>query len=564
MASRNEIEFFGLQKKWAIATISNNTELGLSQLVEHLLYLRGISNNQTAEEYLNTHDSLYLPPSILTDLSEALERIRAARENKEKVCIYGDFDADGITGTALLVKAFTRFGLDTIPYIPNRASEGHGLNFDSIKAISAKQVTLIVTVDCGSNDLQEIKYAKEIGIDTIVTDHHVVGKVRPEAIAILNPKSESHAGVFEQLTGVGMALKLADATLSDEFPNWSEGLLELAAIGTITDMAPLIGDNRYIVDRGIKQLRQTENVGLKHLMVEAKISTPLVNAENIGFAIGPRINSAGRLGDAILAYELLTTSSSSRASELSKILENTNLTRRDLTNSTVNHCVALVQDMKEQPNLLIVGDPTFNIGIVGLAAGRLSEKFGLPSVVFKASGNIVTGSCRTNGSFNWATALDSCSDLLLRYGGHAQAAGFTCMLEKFEELSIRLESIASETAELGVHASKGLIDAEVKPSTVMSEAFNTMKLMAPFGIGNPAPIFLGRRMQINKVQYLGRDAQHFQLKIRDDEAIWDAIAFNQTWVEGTELADFVYTINVDHWKGKPRLRLNVQDYLPIS
>ncbi len=556
-------EFIGLQKKWSISKSSNGSDFEMQRLVEHLLYLRGIITQQQSEEYLNTPESLYLPPSILTDLEVAITRVKKARDQKEKVCIYGDFDADGITGTALLIKAFLRFGISAIPYIPDRSSEGHGLNFGSLKKIASNGVKLIITVDCGTNDLEEISFAKSMGIDTIVTDHHASGMSESDAIAILNPKSELNSNKFDQLTGVGMALKFADALLSGEFEDWDDGLFELAAIGTITDMAPLVGDNRYIVNKGIQELRSTKNIGLLQLMASAKIDHASVSAENIGFSIGPRINSAGRLGDAIVAFELLTTHSTSKAIELSGQLEKTNLERRVFTEEHIIHCTMLAEKLEDIGNLLIVGDHDLNVGIIGLTAGKLSEKFGVPTAVYSIKDQVVSASCRTNTLFNWADALDTCADLLIRYGGHAQAAGFTCDISNLPELQVRLDAIAAEKFDPRFLISQGIIDAEATPTIVMRDAFPIMKLMEPFGIGNPAPIFLGRNMLVDEVVYMGKDSQHLQLKLRDHASIWTAIAFNQAWVEGTREADFVFSISISNWKGKPRLRLNIHDYFPV-
>ena len=493
-----------------------------------------------------------------------MARLRQARDTKETVAVYGDFDADGVTGTALMVRAFQRYGLWAVPYIPHRVSEGHGLNEGAIDKLAEQGVRLIVTVDCGVTDVDAIAHANRRGVEVIVTDHHTPGGAAPDAVAIVNPKAAHSDYAFDQLTGVGMALKLAHALLGGEADDWSDGLLELAAIGTITDMAPLLGENRYIVHRGLEQLRNTRNVGLRALMASARVDPAHANAESIGFGIGPRLNAAGRLGHADVAYELLMTTDPARAKELSGELEMVNQQRRDLTSTTVDACLERVEDAGGPGTLIMMGDAEFHPGVVGLAAGRLAEQYGVPAVVYALDGDIAMASCRSAPGFHWAHALQACDELLTRYGGHAQAAGFSCPVDRLDELQARLEAVASEWLQDRPVSTEGVVDAEAAPAAVMGETFQAIRRMEPFGMANPAPVFLARGIEVERASTMGADAQHFRLGLRDGGVVWDAVAFRQEWVPGTRAVDIVYTIDVDHWNGQPRLRLTLQDYAPVN
>ncbi len=562
MTQADTLVFAGRQRRWRVAAPTRGEDLGVSPLAAHLLRLRGITSAGAAREYLDVADSLYMPPSILTDVDLAMDRLRLARERQEAVAVYGDFDADGVTGTAVLVRAFQRYGIWAVPYIPHRVSEGHGLNIAAIDQLALQDVRLIVTVDCGVTDVDAIAHAKGIGIDVIVTDHHTPGATPPAAIAIVNPKADHSDYAFDQLTGVGMALKLAHALLESDRGDWGDGLFELAAIGTITDMAPLQDENRYIVDRGLKEMRRTRNIGLRALMRVARVDAPFANAESIGFGIGPRLNAAGRMEHAMTAYDLLMTANATQADALAGELDRYNRLRRELTEETVNACLERVEAMGAIGPLIMVGDAAFNPGVIGLAAGKLVERYGRPAAVFAIEGDLAMASCRSAAGFHWAHALQTSDDLLNRYGGHAQAAGFSCAVDRLPELQARLEAVAAEWLDSETLSTDGLVDADVPPREVMGETFQTMRRMEPFGVGNPAPVFLARGIAVEDVKTMGAEGQHFRLRLRDGEATWEAVGFKQEWVPGTRAIDIVYTMDIDHWNGNPRLRLTIQDYAP--
>jgi single-stranded-DNA-specific exonuclease len=557
----------GQQRRWRIAPASSASaaaKLGeLPPLIAHLLVRRGITNLEDAAEFLETENSLFEDPATLPDINRATARIRQARNQDETVAVYGDFDADGVTGTALMVLALRHFGLDVISYIPHRVTEGHGLNSAAVDHLHLQGVSLIITVDCGVTDIGPILHAKQSGIDTIVTDHHLLAESLPDATAIINPNAPHSTYAFEHLTGVGMVLKLSQALLEPEKGDaWADGLMELAAIGTITDMAPLLGENRYIVNRGLKHLAKTPSIGLRALMQAARVDTNHVTAETIGFGLGPRINAAGRLDHADIALELLITLDRTRAESLVGELDRYNEQRQQLTETTLQESRKQLPDVI--PALIGVGSPDFNPGVVGLVAGKLAEEFAAPTFCYAQEDGRIMASCRSTPGFHWADALNACDDLLLRHGGHAQAAGFTCEPSALPALTDRLQAIASEQMGDRKRSIEGIVDAEVQLSDLMGPTFQILRKMEPFGVGNPAPLFLTRGVEVRNARTMGATAAHFRLDLLSNGTPWNAVAFKQNWINGTTHVDIVYTIDVDYWNGNPRLRLTIKDYSPTK
>ncbi len=551
----------GQRRRWRVAAPADPAPLGpLPHLIGHLLWRRGLREAQEAREFLDVADSLFEDPGSLPDAARAVRRIEQARSAGETVAVYGDFDADGVTGAALLVKALRRHGLSVIHYIPHRVSEGHGLNRAAIDRLRGRGASLIVTVDCGVTDVEEVDYANARGVDTIITDHHLTAARLPDAAAIINPHAPHSAYPFEHLTGVGMALKLAQALLQPRLGDaWDKGLMQLAAIGAVTDMAPLLGENRFIVHRGIRDLRESQSAGLRALLEAARVDPRSVSAETLGFTVGPRLNAAGRLDHADVALELLLTDDSERAWQIVRELDFYNRQRQQLTEQTVARALDLVPD--EIPPLILVGDASFRAGVVGLAAGKIAERYGAPVAIYGMEGGRVMASCRSMPGFHWAEALGQCGDLLIRYGGHESAAGFACDPAVLPELNARLTSIAAER--IGEpRASEGVIDAEAQPHELMGEMFTQLSRLEPHGIGNPAPIFLARDVEVVEAQPLGAEGKHFKLSVRSGGALWEAVAFSQEWQAGSPRASIIYTLGVDRWNGRERIRLKLEDYAP--
>lgn len=525
------------------------------------MHRRGFGSWPDAKTFFESSPSLLEDPSTLPDIDRAVARIQSARLAGECVAVYGDFDADGVTGTALLTLALRRFGISAEAYIPHRVYEGHGLNSTAIDKLANRGVTLILTVDCGVTNVEEIDYASSRGIDTIVTDHHVAPPEIPTAVAVINPHApHSHYG-FSHLTGVGMAFKLSQMLLEPYWGSgWDDRLAELAAIGTITDMAPLLGENRYIVANGLAKLKRTTSPGLIALLDAGRVEPDQVDADTVGFTIGPRLNAAGRLGHAQKALDLLLTESSEDAQLLVAQLNETNKERQTLTDDTLKQARDLV-DGSGYP-MVFVGSSDFNPGIVGLVAGRLAEELGVPAVVYSEDSGLIRASCRSAPGFHWADSLETCSDLLDRFGGHAQAAGFSCRSDLLPTLRSRLMAIADERLAGQPLSTHGVIDAIVDLDELMGDCFLWLRKMEPYGIGNPAPLFFSKGLTVEKAWPMGVAKNHFRLRIKDRGVFWEAIAFRQEWIEGTTKVDLVFKLEVDHWNGQDRVRLNIQDFCP--
>ena len=567
MSQASQPIFHGLQKRWRLVGAIPPEHLAplgdLPPLVASILYRQGIRTAQQAQEFIGVNTSLLEDPATLPGVAAALDRLGQARRDKELVAVYGDFDADGVTGAVLMERALRRYGIPAIPYIPHRVEEGHGLNPEAIRRLRLAGASLIVTVDCGVTDVAPVALARELGMDTIVTDHHAVSGPLPHAAAVINPRAPHSTYAFDHLTGVGMALKLAQALLEPAHgPAWADGLLELAAIGTVTDMAPLVHENRFIVHHGLGQLRKTQTLGLQALMRLAGLQPSLLQSGSIGFALGPRLNAAGRLDHGMLSYNLLTTTDPATAGELAAQLERHNEQRRALTDQTLLACQEQLASTGGPDSLILVGSAGYNPGVIGLVAGRLAEQFGVPAAVYALDGEIVRASCRGGSEFHWASALAACQELLVRHGGHAQAAGFTCMASSLPVLHEQLLAIAGERPAGAAQVREGRLDAQVELPQIMGATLPKLQQLEPFGIGNPTPVFLTRDVAVQSVQAMGANGQHLRLRLRSGGALWDAVAFRQTWQPGTHRADIVYTVDIDHWGGSPRLRLNLQDYAP--
>jgi len=553
------------QKQWNIISQQNHDlgfDSGLSHIQTTLLTNRGITNLNQINEFMKP--SILHNPFDLPDMEIAITRIREAIRNNETVGIFGDFDTDGITGTAVLTNTLKHFGVQVIPYIPNRISEGHGLNKHSINALNSLGVSLLITVDCGSSSIDEIEYATSLGIEVIITDHHSIPQEMPRALAIINHNRIDSKYPFRGLAGVGVAFKLAEALYNILNLPYPLELLEFVALGTVADMVPLIGENRTLVHLGIKALNSSQKPGIKALIQNSRLSTSLIDSEKISFYLAPRLNAPGRLDDPMISLKLLTTASHTEAYKLASKIEKLNTTRKEMTAKHLEIARLKVSNKLENGQLIFIGDQGKTPGISGLIAGRLVNDYFKPAIYYCIDDNIVKGSARSIPQFNITDALSTCSDLFYTYGGHSQAAGFVMDLSRLEELEHRLTTVTNEALK-SMHLAPSLdIDIEVSPSDLVGETFKFLQLLGPHGQGNPAPVFLTREATVINVKSMGANSDHLKIKLKHKGAIWDATAF---W-KGDELhrltnkMDFVYNIIVDSWNGRENLRLNILDFKP--
>ncbi|MBI5029635.1 MAG: single-stranded-DNA-specific exonuclease RecJ [Chloroflexi bacterium] len=544
----------------------------LNPLIVQILYNRGITTPEQADAFLSP-DSFVGNPFQLHGMNESVERIRRAIRAGEAIAVYGDFDVDGVTATVLLVQTLLSIGAKAKPYIPHRIDEGYGLNKEALQQLKEQGVGVVITVDCGVRSLPEIAFGKQIGLDMIVTDHHAPGDEMPDAFAVINPKQLLCKYPCKELSGAGVAFKLSQALLladsqvpiiKGRMPITEDALVDLVALGTVADLVPLTGENRYLVQRGLEKLRQSERPGIQALMRQAAIKPEAIEAGSIGYTLGPRLNAAGRLESALMAYHLLATQYPGEADDLARKLEETNRERQRLTTEMTMKARDAVIASAESERLLFVAAPEFPEGIVGLIASRLSEEFYRPAVAVHQGEEESRGSARSVPEFNIVTALDQCRDLLVRHGGHAMAAGFTVRNENLAALQNRLKEIATRDLAQSELVLTLNVDAEATLSEINFEVAKALLQLAPFGYGNREPIFVSRGLMVREARIVGTD--HLKLLLSDGQFVMDAIAFRQgSWNNSLPpRIDVAYQLEAQVWNGKPRLQMNVKDIKPTA
>ncbi|MFC1593033.1 single-stranded-DNA-specific exonuclease RecJ [Candidatus Omnitrophota bacterium] len=554
------------RNRWNLLPPAPNEHLiatsGFSKLVAQLLYNRGLTEPSQLESFTAGDERLSANPFLLPDMQEGVARIYQALLSGENIAIYGDFDVDGITATALLVEGIKALGGKAIPYIPHRMTEGHGLKTAALENLHRQGINLVITVDCGITGSCQVKKAQKTGFDIIITDHHVPLDVIPPAFAVIDPKRVDSAYPFSELAGVGVAFKLLQALFqSIGKEKQLDELLELVALGTIADMVPLLGENRYLVKRGLELINTSPRLGLEQIITQTRLNIGRIDAESISWVISPRLNAAGRLAHAITSYNLLITNSLQEAYELALWLEQKNVERQKLTAKVLARAREQVLVQGISP-LLIISDSNCPIGIAGLVASRLVEEFYRPAIVIKTGEQMSSGSCRSIPEFNIVLALSHCSNLFSHFGGHSQAAGFTLPTENLEHLKQALLQLATDQL-AGVDLCPHLnIDAEVTLPDFTGDTFHIIQQLAPFGQGNPAPTFLSRMVEVVDCRTMGSNGGHIRLKLRQGDTVWDGVGFGlgDYVAEISSNLDIVYTMETDRWGGGDRLRLNILDF----
>ena len=540
---------------------------GLPPLMTQLLYNRGITDPTQIDSFLTADENLLNDPFLLPDMEKAVARISDALLSGERIAIYGDFDADGMTATAVLTEGLSSLGGQAIPYIPHRIEEGYGLNHAALKRLRKEGVSLVVTVDCGISNAPEVATAQSMGLDIVVTDHHTVPPQMPQAIAVVDPKRADSRYPFPKLAGVGVAFKLLQAL----FTSWGKDgnmdtFLDLVALGTVADMEPLLGENRYLVKQGLDVLQNTNRLGLREIAKCAGVTLSAVDPQVISWVLGPRLNASGRLEHAIVGYEILVTDSIEEAQRLASVLERNNEKRQRLTEVALAKArEKLIAKGTDSP-ILMLSDKDFPSGVVGVIAGRLAEEFYRPVIVLEQGKEWSKGSARSIPEFDIVAALTDCSNLLSRFGGHPMAAGCTVATENLEQLHECLLGIAANKLSSLDLRPMIAIDAEIPLSSLDGKTFQTMQNLAPFGYANPYPTFISRGIQVVKHHNVGNNGKHLKLKLREGDATWDGIAFRLGNLadEITPQLDIVYNLEVDQWAGGNTLQLKILDFTPAA
>ncbi|MGA7677452.1 MAG: single-stranded-DNA-specific exonuclease RecJ [Dehalococcoidia bacterium] len=536
---------------------------GVHPLLAQLLYNRGISEPSQVELFLSADKRLEADPFLLPDMHQAVSRTYQALFSGEQIAIYGDFDADGITATALLVQGLSALGGRAIPYIPHRYREGYGLQVAALEKLRKQGVSLVITVDTGITAIAEIQKAGKMGMDIIVTDHHLPLASLPPALAVVDHKRSDSTCQSAELAGVGVAFKFLQALLKgsghEELLN---RLLDLVALGTITDMIPLTGDNRYWVKRGLELINNTERLGLQEMMRCASLKPGNLDTESVSWILGPRLNAAGRLDDAATSYQLLLTQDRREAALLASNLEEKNAKRQRLTSELLERARESIIAAGTDLPLLMTGDENYPTGVMGLVAGRLSEEFYRPVILFRFGPETCRGSGRSISEFNLMAALKDCRDLLSNFGGHTKAAGFSVPTTNLTQLQKRLLAIA-EAQLTGLDLRPHIdIDAEVPLSIFADNTFKEIQSLAPFGSGNPLPTFVSRHVEIVDQRQIGSQGEHLGLKLKQGGIVWDAIGFRfgNRAQEATTYLDIAYNLYIDRWNGGEKLRLKLLDF----
>jgi len=542
------------------------SELRYPKLIAQLLYNRGLRDLSDIELFLAADERLAADSKLLPGIEHATSRIYRALLSGEKIAVYGDFDVDGITGAALLANGLRYLGADVTPYIPHRMTEGHGLRIAALEELQNLGVRLVVTVDCGVTDVKECQWAKNAGMDVVISDHHAPPPILPNAAAIVDPKLPESKFPYPQLAGVGVGYKLLEALFKsigrDEI---LAKLTDLVAIGTIADVVPLRGENRYLVKQGLMVLNTEPRLGIREMANICGLNIGSLDTDKVTWCIAPWLNASGRLEHAMSSYRLLTTDSVEEARSLAVLLGQKNAERQKMTTE-------LFTKIKEQivarglTPLLISSGKDYSLGVAGPVAGKLAEEFYRPVIVVRVDEKTSSGSCRSIPEFNMIAALNRCGHLLNRFGGHAEAAGFSLITENLPKLEECLNHIAEVDLE-GVDLRPRLdIDIEVALPELGGETYKMIQKLAPFGKGNPYPTFLSRGVQVIDCRIMGNGAEHLRLKLKQRGMVWDAVAFRQgdCFRDVACSLDIVFNLEVDSWNGMESLRLNIVSFAPST
>ncbi|HEV8230647.1 MAG TPA: single-stranded-DNA-specific exonuclease RecJ [Candidatus Limnocylindria bacterium] len=497
---------------------------GIPPLVARILAARGVALGEMSD-FIAARAIEDGPPML--DLDRAVQRLRRALAARERIVVYGDYDVDGIAGSAILVRAFRQLGVNVAAYIPNRYEEGYGLNEQALSQLAADGTRVIVSVDCGVTAVREAAVARSLGVDLIITDHHHPPAALPEAYAVVNPRRAGDPSIDKELAGAGVALVLAKRLLGEiAFALRQDELLQLVALATVADVVPLRNANRALVRAGLEALNRAPLTGVRALIERSGAKLGRVNASDIGYVLGPRLNAAGRISDAEEALRLLLTEDADEAKTLADHLEQKNAERQELTRQVVK---GARERAEERPDAwaTVVADPAWAAGIVGLAASRLVEDYGRPAVVIALDGEEGKGSCRSIPSVHIAEALDECDDLLLKHGGHAMAAGFSIARDKVAAFTHRLDEVVRRRLG-GVRPVPSLrVDAEIEAEALTARLALELASLEPCGAGNPRPHLLLRNVKVYGIRQVGADADHLRCKITVGRFTFDAMAFRR-------------------------------------
>lgn len=546
------------------------------EVIVRALFHRGIKTTDEAKRYFEpSYDDLH-DPFLMTDMMKAALRITAAINNQERIVIYGDYDCDGIPASTILHDFFKKIGFNNFEvYIPHRHNEGYGMNVNSVNELCARGADLFITVDCGITDFEAIDEARRLGADVIVTDHHEPKDILPNAFAILDPKREGDKYPCKMLSGSGVAFKLVQALLVignfNVGAGWEKWLLDMAGLGTIADMVPLQGENRAIAKFGLSVLKKTKRPGLLNMYQKLRINTFEMSEEDIGFSIAPRINAAGRMGVPSVAFTFVSSTDHDEACSAFDYLESKNTERKCLVVEVMKEARAIA-DSLDHKNILFVGKEGWNPGILGLIAGRLSDEYEKTVFVWGGEGECLNGSCRSDGSVSLVKLMTAVpAEIFADFGGHHMAGGFSLGRDVVAGAADILEEAYSQAGGEKIE-SEIFIDEKISPDDVNWGLYNSLEKMAPFGMGNPRPLFLFENARIESVKTFGKKGDHFQIEILKDVGgtitaynfFIDENSYKDVSLKSGNLINMVATIEKNNFGRSPSLRLKIIDIKPAQ
>lgn len=557
-----------MNKKWECYNIDDNKveelveQKHISNLLASILVNRGITEEKELEVFLNPTRKDFYDPFLLPDMEIAVDRIIKAVNNKEKIMIYGDYDADGITSVSVLKKYLNQIGLETGEYIPNRLNEGYGLNKEAILKIYDMGYKLMVTVDCGISGLEEVEYANTLGIETIITDHHEPAEQLPNAIAVIDAKRKDNIYPFNQLAGVGVVFKLIQAISIKLNLDEKEYLkyLDLVCIGTISDIVPLVDENRVIAKLGLKLIEQTKNIGLRTLLNIANFKK--IDSNAISFGVAPRINACGRMGAQEEALKLFLTEDKQEALKIAKNLVKFNQERQNTEKQIFEDVIQEIEKNNDkEKKCIVLAKENWHHGIIGIVSSKVTEMYYKPSILICLEGDMGKGSGRSVPGFDLYNALSKCNNYIEKFGGHSMAIGISIKKENFEKLKAEIEKCAEESNISDIMPIIN-IDKRINLKDISIEEAKSLELLEPFGEANKMPIFLIQNLKIDSIRALS-DGKHLKLTLKQDNYIIDTIGFNMGELSKQYLlgdkVDVVGTIEINTFGNKENIQMNLKD-----
>lgn len=564
--------------EWKLAAFNESEalrltdELGISRLTARLLVQRGYRTPETAERFLNPQIEHLHDPRLLPDYDAAVKEVLGAKEDGRKIFIHGDYDVDGITSAALFSRFLRRIGCEVITHVPHRIEEGYGINLKAVHRAKEQGANVFLTCDCGSGAIEQIGLAKEFGMRVIITDHHELheGKA-PEADAFVNLHRPGHQYPFHGLSGVGVVFKLCAGIANElgiNLAQYYRAYLDLAALGTVADVMPLVDENRIIAAYGCPQIQQSRKPGIKALMQHIQVKDGKVTPRTIGYQLGPRLNAAGRIDDAVLSLKLLLSEDDVESGAIASRLEAINTDRRERQDRVMDEAKTLVlSEGLDKANAIVVGSPDWHPGIVGLVAGRLAESFYRPAFVMTYGENgTAKGSARTIPGYHLADALNRVGACLETHGGHEAAAGFSAKMQNVEAFRLAIEADAAAVLTPEVLTRRCQVDAETTIEECDLDTLVELEKLAPFGEGNPEPTFMATHLTLEAINPMPKHPQHVKVLLRGSPgASIQAVGFNMaeamTGLEQGERVSVVFDASINRWNGRESVQWVINDLI---